>query len=67
VTLDRDGDQLVATIVDDGTGMSADRTVGGGIRGMRERAEIAGGTLEISSDPRHGTVLAARLPWNGLP
>jgi signal transduction histidine kinase len=67
VTLDRDGDDLVATIVDDGTGMSTDRAVGGGIRGMRERAAIAGGRLEISSDPRHGTVISARLPWNGAP
>ncbi|RKT31203.1 signal transduction histidine kinase [Microbacterium sp. AG1240] len=67
VTLARDADDLVATVGDDGTGMVPDHVAGGGIRGMRERAELAGGTLVISSDSRHGTVIAARLPWRGAP
>ncbi|MCQ9386162.1 sensor histidine kinase [Brevibacterium moorei] len=37
---------------------------GGGLRSMRERAELAGGTLEITAGAAgRGTRITARLPW----
>ena len=41
------------------------RTEGAGIRGMRERAELAGGDIAIIPAERAGTVVTARLPWAG--
>ena len=33
-----------------------------GLRSMRERAELVGGTLEVTSAPGAGTVVRATLP-----
>ena len=68
VTLERRGDQgdeLVVTVEDDGTGLAPGGSEGAGIRGMRERAELAGGVLTIFPGDRLGTVVTARLPWAG--
>ncbi|MCQ9368778.1 histidine kinase [Brevibacterium sp. 50QC2O2] len=41
---------------------------GGGLRSMRERAELAGGTLDIASGAAgRGTRITARLPWTQDP
>lgn len=56
---------LVVTVEDDGTGLAPGRSEGAGIRGMRERAELAGGDLTITPAERAGTVVTARLPWAG--
>jgi signal transduction histidine kinase len=56
-----DGD-VVIEIADDGTGFDPDTSSAGfGLAGMRERAYLAGGTLEVQSDSG-GTRLRARLP-----
>jgi signal transduction histidine kinase len=65
VAVSRDRDDLVVRVTDDGSGIPHDRAAGGGIRGMRERAELAGGTLEIAAGAGGGTDLVARLPWEG--
>ena len=69
VTLDREaddrGDVLVVTVEDDGTGLASGRSEGAGIRGMRERAELAGGELTLFPADRAGTIVTARLPWAG--
>jgi signal transduction histidine kinase len=65
VTVTRDGDDLVAVVSDDGIGMADAAASGGGIRGMRERAALIGGTIDLSPGARGGTVLTARLPWDG--
>jgi len=50
-------------IRDSGRGFDpAGETGGFGLRGMRERVALAGGTLEVRSAVGAGTVVAARLP-----
>jgi signal transduction histidine kinase len=65
VTLRRDDDDLVVSVEDDGAGLGSAPSEGGGIRGMRERALLADGTLDVAAGPRGGTVVTARLPWAG--
>ncbi len=56
-----DGEVLVK-VSDDGSGFDPQVASGGfGLDGMRERVELAGGTLSIESDDK-GTRLLARLP-----
>jgi two-component system sensor histidine kinase UhpB len=56
-------DALVLTVTDDGRGLRAgESTSSQGIRGMRERAMLVGGTLEIDSRPERGTVITLTIP-----
>jgi two-component system sensor histidine kinase UhpB len=56
VRLQRTGDGLELRISDDGSGFDAVNTNGGlGIAGMRERALLVGGKIEIDSGPNIGT------------
>ena len=64
VTVARDAGDLVLMVADDGAGIPSSASERGGLRGMRERAELAGGSLTIDSGPR-GTTVVARLPWEG--
>jgi two-component system, NarL family, sensor kinase len=52
------------TIEDDGRGFDAKKVAAGrhGIVGMRERAESIGGTLRITSRPKRGTRVVAKVP-----
>lgn len=60
--------QFVLKVRDDGRGMRSDVYARGhrpghfGLTGMRERAQDAGGTLEICSQAGHGTTVTLRLP-----
>jgi signal transduction histidine kinase len=62
------GDSLTLTISDDGKGIPSDSgsaegpQPGLGLRGMRERATLAGGTLQVSARSPRGTVVRATLP-----
>jgi NarL family two-component system sensor histidine kinase YdfH len=56
---------LEMAIKDDGSGFETSKEVNSGhygLVGMRERARLAGGTLEIHSQPGEGTALRLRLP-----
>ncbi len=64
-------DALVVEIADDGSGFSQEdieheRRAGErprlGIRGMRERAELLGGSFKIASRPGGGTTVVANIP-----
>ncbi len=62
-----DDSGIVATVIDAGPGFDQDlvrpvkgRHVGLGL--LRERARLAGGSLEVSSMPAAGTVIQLRLP-----
>jgi PAS domain S-box-containing protein len=54
------GGQLVVEVADDGTG-GADAE-GSGLRGLADRVEALGGSLELESPPEGGTRLSARIP-----
>ncbi|MFC9559705.1 sensor histidine kinase [Agromyces sp. NPDC056965] len=45
---------------------SADLGEGSGILGMRERAALLGGSVELGASPLGGTRVTARLPWGGV-
>ena len=56
---------LCVVVADDGCGADLRRRAGGhGLNGMRERAELSGGTLSIDSAPGRGLRLEAHLPVN---
>jgi signal transduction histidine kinase len=60
--------QLQVTIVDNGRGFSeTDAANGHGLTGMRERAELLGGRLEIHSGPGDGTAVRLVIPASLLP
>ncbi|OUE20997.1 Sensor histidine kinase LiaS [Clavibacter michiganensis] len=62
LVLDRDGDDVVLTIGDDGRGFDPARASGGyGLDGMRRRLDAAGGRLDVTGGPG-GTRLTARIP-----
>ena len=61
VTLRRDGGTTVLCVADDGSGTEGAEE-GAGVRGMRERAVLVGGTLELAAAPGSGTSVTLRLP-----
>ena len=64
IALRRRGDQLALSVKDDGVGFSPKmlKSDGHGVIGMRERAKLLGGQLEIRSGPGEGTRVVARVP-----
>jgi signal transduction histidine kinase len=68
VHLRRLGARVVLTVADDGIGFEVpddlDQLPGGsfGLRGMRERARLAGGDLSVESEPGDGTVISVWVP-----
>jgi PAS domain S-box-containing protein len=58
---------LELRVRDDGQGLPETATEGRyGLRGMRERAELLGGTLELSSDTDGGTLVRVLVPVKNL-
>ena len=55
------GERVVVEVTDDGVG-GADAAAGSGIRGLADRVEALGGTLEVASPPGGGTSLRAEMP-----
>jgi PAS domain S-box-containing protein len=66
VELKRQGDKVFLEVRDWGVGFTPSKQVGGavhGLRGMMERARIAGGQCTISSVPGDGTRVAVEVPY----
>lgn len=62
ITLQRTISQLVLTLQDNGKGFDAQRAGSGiGLSSMRERLAAVQGTLEVRSQPDHGTILVATV------
>ncbi|WOJ97906.1 sensor histidine kinase [Congregibacter brevis] len=55
-------ESVALTVSDDGQGSSAPAGIGHGITGMRERAELLGGSLQARSGPNGGFLIRAVLP-----
>lgn len=65
VNLKKKSDAVELIVKDNGLGFSGEDILlneSFGILGMRERAEMRGGILEIVSKPKKGTTLVSRLP-----
>ena len=65
VTLERAGDDVTLMVRDDGSGFATrdPRKPGSfGLLGLRERADLLGGTLAVESLPGQGTTVELRLP-----
>ncbi|MDA0163519.1 sensor histidine kinase [Solirubrobacter ginsenosidimutans] len=73
IHLRRLGARVVLTVADDGAGFEVpddlDQLAGGsfGLRGMRERARLAGGDLSVESEPGDGTVISVWVPAGAPP
>ena len=73
VRLSCSGGALAVSVEDDGRGfqptegLSGGQRAGLGLHGMRERAGMLGGTLEIASAPGRGTSVRLRLPLETPP
>lgn len=68
VALYMDPGQWLLTVQDDGIGFNpmAESISGMGIRGVRERAEILGGRVDVSSAPGAGTTVTVWIPVRPL-
>lgn len=67
VRIDRQGNQLIAEVSDNGGGFDQQAILSEehlGLAGMRERVEILGGTFEVESAAGQGTIIRTRLPLN---
>lgn len=65
ILIERHADTVRAIVEDDGVGFDAHTNHGEchlGLLGMRERAELLGGTLTIESTPEHGTSVFIEIP-----
>jgi PAS domain S-box-containing protein len=65
VTFERERNQSILTIKDDGVGFPVDlleHTQSLGVLGMRERALLLGAEFRIDSVPSHGTTITLRIP-----
>lgn len=62
VSLARADNQLVLSVTDNGRGLPAEPIAGGGLVGMRERALLVGGELEIKPGVDGGTSVTLCLP-----
>jgi signal transduction histidine kinase len=63
-----DGDAVTVSVRDDGVGFDpATTSEGFGLVGMRERLELIGGHVQVSSAPGQGTEVRAELPVSGAP
>jgi signal transduction histidine kinase len=67
VQLERENQHLTLTVADDGCGFARDQARADrqfGLQGMKERAEMLGGSFEVHSELGQGTRLRLRVPLN---
>jgi two-component system CheB/CheR fusion protein len=57
------GGEIVLVITDSGLGFETAATSGLGLTSIRERVQLAGGTLRVTSAPGKGTSLQVQIPF----
>lgn len=62
LSLQRDSDSVVLRVIDDGRGFEPGHAEGGGLRGIRERALIVGGSAAINPGPGGGVEVRLEVP-----
>jgi len=71
VTLDLDERMVQIILEDDGRPLELDKSAPGprflGLSGLRERVELAGGEMEVHSQPGHGTRVRLAVPASQSP
>lgn len=65
LAVDRPDGAVRLVVADDGRGLDETAHEGWGIRGMRERALLVGGELEVRSRPGEGVRLVLEIPVSG--
>ena len=60
---DRRNGQLEIKVADDGVGMPDQVVAGFGVRNMRDRARILGGSLRYAARSPRGTEVILSIPW----
>ncbi|MCZ2830325.1 sensor histidine kinase [Modestobacter sp. VKM Ac-2986] len=58
----RVGDVVAVHVEDDGVGFDPAGSAGIGLAGLRDRAEEAGGAVDVASEPGRGTRVTVRVP-----
>lgn len=61
--VERCNDQLKVTIADDGIGFPKTYAAGFGLRNMRDRARLLGGTLQLEQRSPQGFQVVLTVPW----
>jgi NarL family two-component system sensor histidine kinase LiaS len=63
VELSADDGQILLRIIDDGVGFDLSHEVAGlGLASMRQRVQVVGGSIDISSSLKRGTRIEVRVP-----
>lgn len=63
IAVSREADRLRLTIADDGEGLPKNVAEGYGLRNMRDRARLLGGTIQFHTTASRGTTVELDLPW----
>ncbi|WP_442914433.1 ATP-binding protein [Kribbella sp. NBC_00709] len=61
VEVNADSQQVVARITDNGVGIG-DQHRSSGLRNLTERAQAPGGTVRVTDNQPHGTIVELRAP-----
>ncbi len=56
------GESVVLEVADDGQGFTPPVVAGAGLEGMRDRASLVGGSVEVTSQARRGTTVRLTVP-----
>ena len=62
----RQGERLLLSVRDDGIGMPAGTLADYGMRNMRDRAHLLGGSLTVDGSRRKGTTVTLDIPWSDI-
>jgi signal transduction histidine kinase len=68
ITMEVEADEFVLTVMDNGRGITENEKSGLqslGLLGMRERAHLIGGKMDITGVEGKGTVVTVRVPSSG--